>query len=164
MATYTNPGLIRYETAIFQARDVPNSSAFVEFPYSVEELFGVRGRVPVRASFDGVAYSGSLAKIGDGNHLLLIRKEIREALGKQDGDTVSVVIELDETPREVQTPADLAAALAGDTIAERNWDALAYSHRREYVRWIDEAKRDETRRQRVARCVERVGQGVKAPR
>lgn len=117
--------------------------------------------MPVRASFDGVPYLVSLVKMGGENHLILIRKKIREQLGERDGECVTVVIELDDSPRVVKAPADLSAALAANNEAERRWPELAYSHRREYVRWIEEAKREETRRLRSGKCVEMVGQGLK---
>jgi hypothetical protein len=141
MPTYTDPGPVRFEGAILHNTDTPNSSAFIEFPFSVLELFGVQGRVPVRATFDGIPYAGSLMKMGEGNHLLLIQKAIREQLGKEKGAQVSVTVKLDTTPRRADVPPDLASALAADPDAERQWAQLAYSHQKEYVRWIVKAVR-----------------------
>jgi len=163
MPTYKNPGPLRFEAEIYQS-DVVNSSAFIEFPFSVPDLFGVKGRVPVRATFDGIPYTGSLAKMGEGNHLLLILKEIREQLGKGRGDTIRVTLELDETPRTVEVPADLAQALAATPGADEKWAGLAFTHQKEYVRWVEEAKRPETRATRVAKVAEMVGQGKKPVR
>jgi uncharacterized protein YdeI (YjbR/CyaY-like superfamily) len=60
-------------------------------------------------------------------------------------------------------PADLAAALEGDAEAARAFEALSYSHRRQYVTWVDEAKRDETRRRRIARTIEMLRDGTSRP-
>ncbi|HET8621428.1 MAG TPA: YdeI/OmpD-associated family protein [Acidimicrobiales bacterium] len=56
-------------------------------------------------------------------------------------------------------PADLAAALAGDPAAAAAFDRLAPSHRREYVQWITEAKRAETRARRVVGTLDRLREG-----
>lgn len=77
---------------IFDAviRKVPDiDGAYVEFPYDVRAEFG-RGRVKVRASFDGEAYEGSLVRMGTQGHILGLRKDIRTRIGKQPGDTVAV--------------------------------------------------------------------------
>ena len=163
MPAYKNPGPLSFEAEIYQS-DITNSSAFIEFPFSVPDLFGVKGRVPVRATFDGLPYTGSLAKMGEGNHLLIILKDIREQLGRQRGDTISVTIELDETPRTVPVPPDLTEALAATPGADEKWAALAFTHQKEYVRWVEEAKRPETRTVRVAKTAEMVGQGKKPVR
>ena len=65
--------------------------AYVEIPFDVKAEFG-RGRVPVRATFDGVAYEGSLVRMGTPGHILGMRKEIRAKLGKAPGDTVHVTL------------------------------------------------------------------------
>lgn len=71
--------------------------AFVRFPYDVRQEFG-RGRVKVRATFDGVVYEGSLVNMGlrhaDGSvcYIIGVRKDIQAQLGKGPGDTISVTI------------------------------------------------------------------------
>jgi uncharacterized protein YdeI (YjbR/CyaY-like superfamily) len=84
---------------------------------------------------------------------------VRDAAGVQAGDTVEVELELDTAPREVETPAALADALALDPQARSAYEGLAYTHRKEYARWIAEAKREETRRGRVAKALEMLREG-----
>ena len=84
---------------------------------------------------------------------------MRKEAGVEAGDTVEVELELDTTPREVEVPEALATALAKDSEARAAFERLAYTHRKEYARWIDEAKRDETRQRRVAETVEMLRQG-----
>jgi len=72
-----------------------------------------------------------------------------------------LVNEQDEKPREVDVPAELAAALAADPAALAAFEGLSHSHRREYARWVAEAKRDTTRADRAAKSVERLRYGVK---
>jgi uncharacterized protein YdeI (YjbR/CyaY-like superfamily) len=69
------------------------------------------------------------------------------------GDEVDVDVELDTAPREVDVPADLAAALDAEPAARVRFDALPYSHRKEHVRAVEEAKAPETRQRRIAKAV-----------
>ena len=129
--------------------------AYVDVPADVVAALGGRGRIPVRATLDGVDYRGSIVSMGGEARVLGVLKAIREQLGKVPGDRLNVTVELDDTERTVAVPADLAAALdaAGATAA---FAALSFSHRREHVAWIEEAKRPATRARRVAATVERV--------
>ena len=87
----------------------------------------------------------------------------RQLTGASAGNTYDVDVELDTAPRTVDLPPDLAAALAKDPEARSAFDALSYTHRKEYVRWITEAKRDETRQRRLHRSIELLREGVKTP-
>jgi uncharacterized protein YdeI (YjbR/CyaY-like superfamily) len=73
-----------------------------------------------------------------------------------------VGIEPDTAPRDVEVPADLAGALAADDAARATFGGLAFTHRKEWVRWVEEAKKPETRATRVARTVESLRAGKKA--
>lgn len=152
MPAYKNPGKIEFAAEI---RDHEGGGAYVEFPGDVAALFGVKGRVPVRVTFDGLPYRGSLVRMGLPRHILLILKEIRESLQKGPGDRIRVAVELDEAPRIVELAADVEAAYkkAGVLAAYR---ALAFSHQREYALWIEEAKKAETRARRIAQVVEKL--------
>jgi hypothetical protein len=132
----------------------------VNIPFSVEEAFGTKGRVPVNATFDGVAYRGSIAPMG-GCHMLGILKAIREEIGKQVGDTVKVTIEQDTEERTVEIPEDFQKALNRTKSVRANFEKLAFTHKKEYVRWIEDAKKSETRSARVAKAVTMIGEGKK---
>jgi len=134
----------------------------VYFPYNVEEEFGTRGRVPVKATFDGVPYSGSLVKYGAPQHMLGILKSVREQIGKGPGDTVEVMIEKDETERTVEIPAEFQKLLRKEKLLPV-FEKLSYSHKREYCRWLTEAKREETRANRIVKALELLRSGVKTP-
>ena len=127
--------------------------AFVIVPFDVEEVFGKK-RVPIRATIDGEPYRGTLVRMGAPHHMLLVLKEIRERIGKGPGDTVKVTLEEDTEPRVVEIPPDLAGALEQVPKAASAFQALSYTHQREYVRWITEARREETRRRRIDRTVQ----------
>lgn len=131
--------------------------AYVTVPLDVEAAFGST-RPPVRATFDGVAYRGRLVRMGGPDHLLIVRKDIRERIGKGPGDPMTVTVAPDTEPRTVAVPADLAAALAAAG-ARPAFDALSYTRRKEDVEWVEAAKRPATRARRVAGTVRRVGTG-----
>jgi hypothetical protein len=136
--------------------------AAVIFPYDVAKEFGVKGRVPVNATFNDVPYAGSLVKCGPGSHMVGILKSIREQIGKGPGDTVDVVVWRDEEERTVEIPAEFSAMLKKEGLLV-SFEKLSYTHRKEYCRWIGEAKKEETRLKRVARAAEMVKDGVKTP-
>jgi nucleotide-binding universal stress UspA family protein len=156
MPTYRDPGPQEFDAVIVRA-DVTGSSAYVEFPGDVLELFGVRGRVPVAATFDGVPYQGSLVTYG-GPHLILVRTDIQAQLGKGPGDTVRVVLALDTSERVVELSEDVRTALEADGVLAA-FRAMSYSHQREYVQWVEEAKRPATRAGRIAKTVALVAEG-----
>jgi uncharacterized protein YdeI (YjbR/CyaY-like superfamily) len=94
--------------------------------------------------------------------LIPLSAENRTAAGVAAGGQVDVGIEPDTAPREVEVPADLAEALAGDDAARATFDGLAFTHRKEWVRWVEEAKKLQTRATRVARTVESLRAGKRA--
>lgn len=145
-------------TFIAPIEKVESGGAYVTVPFDVEAVFGKK-RVPVLATIDGVEYRGSLVRMGGSSHILGVTKAIRESLGKQPGELVEVVVQEDVAPREVEVPPDLAEALKAAPEAEAYFGTLAYTHKREYVNWIAEAKRAETRERRIAKAVEQLGQG-----
>jgi hypothetical protein len=115
-------------------------------------------RFPVVATVNGYTWRTTVTRMG-GEFPLGLKRAVREEAGVEAGDTVEVRLELDTAPREVEVPEALASALAEDPEARAAFDQLAYTHRKEYARWIEEAKRDETRRRRVAKALEMLRQG-----
>lgn len=131
-------------------------AAYIEFPYDVEKEFGVKGQVKVWATFDGHEYRGSLAKMGLPVHCLGITQSIRKAIGKQPGDTIHVVLRQDTEPRIIQIPDDFQTQLADNIPARDFFNGLSYSHQREYVEWIESAKKAETREKRIRDAIIRL--------
>jgi hypothetical protein len=115
-------------------------------------------RFPVVATVNGYTWRTTVTPMR-GEFLLGLNRAVREEAGVEAGDTVEVQLELDTMPREVEVPEALADALAEDFEARAAFDRLAYTHRKEYARWIDEAKRDETRQRRVTQALEMLRQG-----
>ena len=135
--------------------------AFVEVPFDVEQVFGSK-RPKVKALIEGVPYRGTLVRMGGEHHLLIILKGIREQVGKAFGDEVKIIVEADTEPRAVEILADLMKELKKDKDARALFDKLAYTHRKEYVRWIEEAKREETRASRVLKTIDMLKKGKRS--
>jgi uncharacterized protein YdeI (YjbR/CyaY-like superfamily) len=94
--------------------------------------------------------------------MLGVLKGIREQIGKGPGDSVAVVLERDEAERTVEIPPEFAKLLKKEELL-RVFEKLSYTHRKEYCRWITEAKKEETRQTRIAKAVEMLRTGVKTP-
>jgi hypothetical protein len=124
----------------------------------VAEVGEGRKAFPVRATINGYTWAGRISRMG-GEFLLGLNREVRTGAGVEAGDEVTVMIALDEAPREVDVPAALAQALDGDATAKATFDALAFTHRKEFARWIAEAKKDDTRERRVAQALQMLREG-----
>lgn len=136
--------------------------AYVLFPYDTVKEFGTKGRVPVNATFDGITYTGSLFKYGHPLHMLGISKAIREQIGKSPGDTLEVVVWKDEEVRTVKVPAEFKSLMKKEGVLPA-FEKLSYTHRKEYCRWITEAKKEETRARRLEKAIEMLKKGIKTP-
>lgn len=123
----------------------------ITIPFDVERVFGAK-RVPVKAEVNGAVYRGSIVRMG-GKYMLGIPKAFREEAGIAAGDNIVVTIEIDDASRTVEMPADLAEAInkAGLLAA---WGKLSYTHKKEHVRAIAEAKQEATRIKRIEKAVE----------
>lgn len=164
MAELIDPGSIIYEAVIKRNADVANSSAWVGFPFDLKETYGKGNLVPVKITFDDrVHYTGSLAKMGGENAMILLRKDVRAQLGKEPGETVSVRVDLDTSERKVNISKDEETALKESGLLNM-FRSLAFTHQREYHQWIEAAKRPETHVSRIAKMVEMLRAGKKEPR
>lgn len=115
-------------------------------------------RAPVTVTVNGRTARLRVAPMGP-EFLIGFSKRVRAELGVEIGDPIDVVISLDDQERTIEAPADLAAALASDPAADKAFAALSYTHRKEFVQWVNEAKRDETRTRRIAGTVEMLKTG-----
>ena len=147
-------------TAKIEAED--GGGAYVLFPYDVEKEFGTKARVPVQAHFDGISYLGSLTRCGASQHMLGILKSIREQLGKGPGDAIKVQLWKDDEIRTVDIPGEFAALLKREDLLS-TFEKLSYTNRKEYCRWISEAKKPETRAARLEKSVDMLRKGIKTP-
>ena len=115
-------------------------------------------RFPVVATVNGYTWRTSVARM-KGEFVVGLSREVRQGAGVKAGDEVEVTVALDVAPREVEVPAALAEALAADPEAAALFDRMAFTHRKEYARWVAEAKKEETRQRRVQQAVEMIRAG-----
>lgn len=144
----------KYEFTAIMKKHEKVDSGYIEFPYDVKKEFNGKSRIKIKALIDGVPYRGSLVNMGSECHWLLITKEIRKATGKNQGDKVHLIIEEDTEERMVQVPDDLLKLLGKEEDLLGYFNRLSYTHRKEYVRWITDAKKDETRKKRLSKTIE----------
>jgi Domain of unknown function (DUF1905)/Bacteriocin-protection, YdeI or OmpD-Associated len=136
--------------------------AYVLFPYDTEKEFATKGKVPVRATFNGVPYNGSLIKYGNPLHMLGVLKAIREQIGKSPGDTIEVVVWRDEEVRTVEVPAQFEKLIKKEGLLPV-FEKLSSTHRKEYCRWITDARKEETRLKRLGKAIEMLKKGTSTP-
>jgi hypothetical protein len=134
------------------------AAALVLDDAQLEAIGGGRKTPPVRVTVNGHTFSGRIGRMG-GETLLGFNKAVRQACGVTAGDEIEALIVLDDTPPQVEVPAPLAAALDAAPGARAAFDALAPSHRKEFARWVGEAKRDETRERRIDETVRMLAEG-----
>jgi hypothetical protein len=134
--------------AVIQCPPDAPRAAYICVPFDVKETFGTKGRVAVRGTFDAEEYRGTIQPM-TGGHVIGVSVEMRKALGKITGDSIHVIMERDPEERTVEIPPDLSTALNNNPAARDYFNKLSYSHRKEYVGHIIEAKKPETRARRV---------------
>ncbi len=130
------------------------SFAYVKVPFDVKAVFG-KDRPPVRITLNGYQCRSTLAPYG-GVHYLVVNQTVRAAANVKVGDRVDVTLEADETLRTIKPPADLARALKANPAAQARWKQLSFTHQKEYVEAIEDAKKPETRTRSVEKTIERL--------
>ena len=131
----------------------------LQVPDDVVAALGAGKRPPVVVTVGGYSYRTTVAPMG-GDFWIPLAAEHRAAAGVVAGDEVDVRLELDDAPRETPLPDDLDAAL--DDAARSHFHSLAPSHRKEWVRWVEEAKKPETRAARIEKTAAALREGKKA--
>jgi Bacteriocin-protection, YdeI or OmpD-Associated/Domain of unknown function (DUF1905) len=147
---------MRFTTTVLQGG---KTATGLEVPVEVIAALDSGQRPKVAVTINGHTYRSTVGVMG-GKSMIPLAAEHREAAGVAAGDEVVVDLVLDDGPREVELPADLAVAL-GDGPARVFFDGLAFTYRKEWVRWIADAKKAETREARVAKAVVALGEGRK---
>lgn len=131
-------------------------------PFKVEEVFGTKARVAVRGTINGFAFRSSIMPRGDGSHYMAINRAMQTGAKAAAGAAVAVAMEPDIAERTVTVPPDLRKALGAK--GGKLFAALSYSHQKEYVEWIEQAKRPETRAARVQKALTILEERVKPKR
>ncbi len=141
-------------TAVLEGTGENNGGVFVRFPHDAKKEFG-KGRVPIKCTIDGEAYRGTMVKYGAPFHMILVLKSIREKIKKQPGDKVDIWLIEDLEERKMPIPDDLAGLLHKHKL-KAGFEKLSFTHQREYINWINDAKKPETRLVRIKKTIEKL--------
>lgn len=132
---------------------------YVLFPHSVEQLYGTRSSVRVKATFNGMPVDRALIPKGDGSHYLIVSGEMRRKLRLAEGSPVRVEVVKNETPDEFELPEELTAALDLEPGARATFDRLKVGVRRGMAHWVNSAKSPDVRARRATDMLKRILQG-----
>jgi hypothetical protein len=135
------------------------SMSAIPLTFDPKAVFG-KVRAPVKVTLNGYTYRSTIAAMG-GPPFIPLRRSHREAARLEGGEVVEVRLDLDTEPRKVVAPRDLLRALGAIPGGMDCWRALSYTHQREHVEAIEDAKKPETRARRIERAVQLVRQKTK---
>jgi Bacteriocin-protection, YdeI or OmpD-Associated/Domain of unknown function (DUF1905) len=141
--------------------EVVGAWTFAMVPKTAAATAGFRPRMRVKGTIDGVPFRSSLIPRGGGEVFVVVNQEMRERIGKTDGQSVQFVLDIDTTPPVVDVHPALKGALDKDAKAKATFERFTVSQRLAYVRWIADAKQDATRERRVALAIEKIRRGEK---
>ena len=127
------------------------SACYIPLTFDPKAVFG-QIRAPVTVTLNGYTYRSTIAAMG-GPPCIPLRASNREAAGLEGGETIEVRLDLDTEAREVTPPADFVRAMKAAVPAWERWKELSYTHQREHVEAISEAKKPETRTRRIENAV-----------
>jgi Domain of unknown function (DUF1905)/Bacteriocin-protection, YdeI or OmpD-Associated len=128
-------------------------SAAFQPPFDVVKVFQRKGRVPVKGTINGFPFRSSLMNMGEG-HMMVVNAQMRAGAQCRAGDTVTVIMELDEEKRTVELSADLKKIIHGQSQTKEAWSKLSFTHQKEHVKAIEAAKKPATREKRIAAMLE----------
>lgn len=154
--------ILRFE-AVVEAAGQRGGSASIKVPAEAATAFGSRSVTPIRGVINGFTFRSSIFPTGEGDFYLVLNREVRAGARVQVGDRIQVTLEKDLEPRTLDVPEDFQQALDENPEALAAFARLSYTHQKEYIQWIESAKREATRRRRVASAVEKLKGGRREP-
>ena len=125
----------------------------ITIPLDVEKIFGAK-RVPVKVWINDVEHRSTICRMG-GKYMMAVPKGFRDAAGIQAGEKITVTMEKDTEKRTVEVPQDLAEALKKADLTDV-FSKMSYTHQKEYVNAVNEAKKEETRIRRIEKTIEQL--------
>ena len=132
---------------------------YAPIPGGITSLGSLKAKMRVKGTIEGVAFRSSVMACTGSRLFIVIAKELRDRIGKQAGDTAKVKVGIDTSRVTVNIPAELKRAFANDQKAALSFTRMAPSRKKEYVKWINEAKKPETKADRVRRATQMISTG-----
>lgn len=138
-----------FETVLEKHESMEATGIYI--PFDVEKVFGAK-RVPVKVSINGVEHRSTIVRMG-GRYIMAVPKVFRDAAKIKAGETITVEMEKDLEKRTVEIPQNLSKALQKNDLTE-DFAKLSYTHQKEFVNAVNEAKKEETRVRRIEKTIE----------
>lgn len=135
-----------YKTILIKG---PQNGVFAEFPFDGVKEFGTRKTIPVRIIIEGKEREMSLLPCGNGKHWLHIRKDLRIAIGKDEGDTVNIALEKNNSLKTVEIPEYLQWLLENEYEMMKKFREMPYSAKKFWIWHIEEPKNEDTKVERI---------------
>jgi hypothetical protein len=144
-------GPIRFEARLSRPKAPARATwSFLRLLAAASGALPSRGLVAVDGRLAGVAFASTLQPDGEGGHWLEIPGALSDAAGVRAGDRVVVDLVVSQRVAEPDVPGDLREALSRSPAAAERWSALTPAARRDWIQWLDTAKKVETRQRRIA--------------
>src|SRR5580658_2910205 len=150
------PASVQFDTTVTAA----GNNTGIVVPDDAIERLGAGSRPAVVVNVNGYEYRNTVGVMG-GKHMISISAAVRKETGLKGGDPIHVTLTLADALREVDVPADFAAALSADPAAGAFFAALSNSLQRYHVDNISEAKTAETRKRRIEKAISLFREGKK---
>lgn len=135
-----------YETVLIKG---PMNMIYAEFPFDSRNEFGTKKHVWCKIVVDGKTYSMNLLPNGKNGHWILLKKNIRDAIGKHEGDTVHIELEQDTKPRKIEIPDYLQWLLDNDEQMSRYFEKLTLTSKKFWIAYIEDTKNEDTKVDRI---------------
>jgi hypothetical protein len=140
----------------------PQKGIFIEFPFDCYAEFGSRKSIRIKLKVEGRTYARSLLPQGNGRHWIQLRKDICSEIGKGEGDTVSVSVEKDDSPRTIAIPEYLQWLLDDEPEMKVAFQKLSFFNKNFWIKGIEETKNEETKIERINRLFDFLRSDVKS--
>lgn len=130
------------------------NGTYADFPFDSQKEFGTKKHVWCKVTIEGRSYSMNLLPNGKGGHALHLKKQIRDEIGKREGDTVNIELEKSDKPRKVEVPEYLQWLLDNDEQMKKYFDKLNTSGKKFWIAHIEDTKNEDTKVERINKFFE----------
>lgn len=155
--------MVRFTATLHRPRGVDAGWIFLRLPQEASDQLPTRSMCSIEGRFNGTSFATTLEPDGQGGHWMRVKPDLQRESGVQVGDTVEVEMAPAAVEPEPEVPDDIAAALAGNEVAQATWNATTALARRDWVAWIVSGKKAETRTKRIGVALSKLGAGSKRP-
>jgi hypothetical protein len=132
-----------------------DASASFTLPFDTRDVWG-KAKVPVKVTINGYTWRSTVGNRG-GQQYIVVNAEARRCAGVKARDFVNIAIEPDAEKREIDIPAPLQKALGAKLTQKLN--SLSFTHKKEFIVWYSEAKKEDTRARRVEKMKQMLATG-----